>query len=314
LFTGCGGWEWGAKQLGYHPLWGVEFNKAYAQGYGNNFPTGTLIPGDVRKVDPDPLEIPDVLFVSPPCQGHSAGRKRGNVVTRGDEEVGVECLKFVDSFMRRHKAPAVLIENVKGYRSHEAYLEIIRGLKKRGFTVSDGLFNASDYGTPSDRIRLLAWATLSPLGERAAGNMEKLVVKKKADWWEAVKDLVDTMPPADLAPWQEYHSNLVPPESWPVLIGGIPVDYKVDEVTGRKVWREAGRPAPTIVKQKAQSGARIALNPYDVRRITPRFAARWMGFSDDFWLPPGIVAGFDVVGNAVPPPLAVAALKAMGLR
>ncbi len=308
LFTGCGGWEWGARQLGFIPLWGVEFNPDYAEPYESNFPEARLIPGDVREVKV-PRDVPDVLFCSPPCQGHSEARNTRDLEARGDEEVGIEILRFAKTYAK--KGTVILIENVPEYIEHEIFNEILAGLGDLGYATQAGVFNASNYGFPSDRPRMLAWACSK------AGVVERMrhLATPPPDWWPVIEDLVRREPPADLAKWQAENMNHVPPPSYPVIVvGGNATRWAEPGKPGRKVWREAGRAAPAVVKAKSQTGSRVVTEKGYSVRFTPRMAARLMGFSDDFWLPANKTAAFDVVGNAVPPPLAVAALKALGVR
>jgi DNA (cytosine-5)-methyltransferase 1 len=306
LFTGCGGWEWGAKQLGVRPIWGVEFNKAYAPIYEENFPESKIILGDVRSVSPAKLESPDILVASPPCQAHSEARKATSA-DRDDERVGVNIIRFVKALEPR----SVLIENVPEYLDHEVFTEVIVALERMGYKTSAGVFDASNYGCPSDRPRMLAWACAS---DKISAKM-RATAQPVLDWWPVIKDLVWREPPAELAGWQAENIRHVPPPNYPVIVvGGNATRWAEPGKVGRRVWRVAGRAAPAIVKAKSQSGARVLVEPGYAVRMTPRMAARLMGFSDDYWLPHAKGAALDVVGNAVPPPLSVAALQALGVR
>ncbi|MFA6031264.1 MAG: DNA cytosine methyltransferase [Elusimicrobiota bacterium] len=309
LFTGCGGWEWGARQLGIKPLWGVEFNADYGPVYEANFPGAHLHLGDVKKAKPAQFKAPDFLFCSPPCQGHSEARNTRGLENRGDEGVGIEVLKFAAAYVG--KGTRILIENVPEYLDHEIFHEIMEGLEGMGYTTSAGVYDASDYGCPSDRPRMLAWAC----SKATVAETMRRSAQATPDWWPVIEDLVRREPPSELAGWQLENLIHVPPPSYPVIIvGGNATRWAEKGKPGRRVWRVAGRAAPAIVKAKSQSGARVLVEPNYAVKMTPRMAARLMGFSDDFWLPNEKGAALDVVGNAVPPPLAVAALKALGVR
>ena len=160
LFAGCGGSSLGYKQAGHDVRLAVEWDKGAADVYRRNFPSTNVFEGDIadltaeealRVTALEPGEL-DVLDGSPPCQGFSTAGKRKFADTRN--RLFEEYVRMVEVFKPR----MLVMENVSGLRKGKMKLifaEMTRALKDAGYKVSCRELNASWYGVPQDRRRLI---------------------------------------------------------------------------------------------------------------------------------------------------------------
>jgi len=313
MFSGGGGWDAGARMLGIKPVFAIEYEPWIARWHARVFGEH-VIEGDVATVDYRALGRKvghvDILVSSPPCQATSLSGKRGATVRaqRGierapsdvcDPRVGIFTLDAVDAVTPH----IVFVENNEGYEKSEAFKAITSGLRARGYEVDHRVLDAADYGVPSARRRLIIRASkgaLPPWPQK---------VERVAGWWEAISDLVESMPVDKLAPWQQkgLADNPPPADAGPLLIaGGNPTrtrnGYRVHKTKNERAW--ATQLSPNT------SGMRLIVDGV-VRRLSTRALARIQGFPDDYPL-----EGLDrskaihVLGNSVPPLLAARLIEA----
>ena len=74
LFSGCGGFDWGAAQAGVKIIWANDCDPAAAAAYRSLFPAVKFHEGDIREVEEFPKA--DVLIGCYPCTGFSEAAKR----------------------------------------------------------------------------------------------------------------------------------------------------------------------------------------------------------------------------------------------
>jgi DNA-cytosine methyltransferase len=212
LFSGGGGWELGAREAGLTPLWAVEYDAkhpedsaAIANAYEENV-GAHVIRQSADAVDIAALISPDLLFISPPCQGYSQARNK-KLPPRGDEEVGIVTVEYA----RILKPKVILLENVTAYRHSKTFKAIEAGLIKLGYNVRYRLLNAADYGVPQTRKRLIMAATRAdmptytfPTATHRAKAVTDLfgTIPAWLSWHKAIEDLIPTLPKTELADWQ----------------------------------------------------------------------------------------------------------------
>jgi DNA (cytosine-5)-methyltransferase 1 len=308
LFSGGGGWDVGAMVAGLTPRWAVEMvpeiAAVYAVNVGDRVPGHKLYARSVFDVDPRRVAPVDVLFASPPCQAHSTARMRAGLVPREDEDAGRAVIEFIGVLRPR----LVLLENVAGYRHHSTYKTLVAFAVSRGYACDERLVACDDYGVPSSRQRLIArfWRH-GPLPPWPAP-------RPAPSWRDAVADLLPDFPASTLAPWQKARlARMVERGAalrYQLLISSNNVKtkpFKAGETV--IVARSADEPAWTIVATyKAMSQMRVVHADDRVQLATPRAFARWQSFPDSYRLPREPALATRIVGNAVPPALAVALL------
>lgn len=153
LFAGIGGFRLGLQRAGGQCLFSCEWNKYARQTYYANF--GELPSGDIT-LEATKASVPsryDVLTAGFPCQPFSiSGRMRGFEDARGT------LIYEVFDIIRRTHPRVVLLENVKHLRYHDdgnTLRVILACLQKLGYSVSWSILNASDFGVPQNRERII---------------------------------------------------------------------------------------------------------------------------------------------------------------
>lgn len=160
LFSGCGGFDMGAKEVGVKILWANDINKYAAATYQKYFPEVEFKLGDIRYINKQQIPTADLLIGCYPCQGFSsaAWRRWRNRGTRNlfENEDNFLFLEFVHTL--KYVSPKfVFIENVSGLRSSangwffQAQKEM---LELAGYKVFYQRLDAKDYGAPQSRKRL----------------------------------------------------------------------------------------------------------------------------------------------------------------
>lgn len=188
LFSGGEGVSVGARAAGLEHCWGIEYDDAIAQvARDNGF---DVLTADVEDVNPDDLERPDVLHASPPCPNFSSAK-----VGARESDHDVELANHITRFL--HLKPTVFtLENVSLYRKSTAWGIIREALYKLDYWLDVALVNMADFGVPQTRRRMVVRAVL--------GQMVPYLPQPEAwrGWYDAIVDLVSTLPDSHLARWQ----------------------------------------------------------------------------------------------------------------
>jgi site-specific DNA-cytosine methylase len=141
LFTGGGLADWGARQAGLTPLWGVEYDPQIAAVAQQNDPTGTIYAASVCDVDYRALPRVDVLHASPPCPNFSVA-KTGAAETDNDRALADAVCRAITA-----QQPSLFtLENVRGYIHSESFARIQACLLDLDYFVTVAVINAADYG------------------------------------------------------------------------------------------------------------------------------------------------------------------------
>lgn len=170
LFAGAGGFTLSAHEAGVNVVAAIEFDKAAANTYRQNFieTGGHNIDlragpehGDINNVDPkelrkslklEPGEL-DLILGGPPCQGFSTHRINDAGVHDPRNLLLLRYFKYVEEFQPK----AFLVENVVGlfWKRHKDYLKrFLKLAKKHGYIIKFcDVLNAKDYGVPQNRKR-----------------------------------------------------------------------------------------------------------------------------------------------------------------
>lgn len=179
----------GAMQAGCHLIWDVEVNLAIAE-VGAQLP-GKVYTRSVTEMDWRTVERPDILWASPPCTNFSVA-KTNAVETEQDKTLALAVVDAIDTLL----PPVFILENVEGYK-RSASLEFIEGaLFALGYWVDRQVVNAADFGVPQTRRRLILRAI--------KGGFVPSLPQPQAwkGWYQAVEDLVPSLPETKLAQWQ----------------------------------------------------------------------------------------------------------------
>lgn len=151
LFAGIGGFRIPIQELKGKCVFTSEFNYWAQRSYEINF--GEVPFGDITKLNLDIVPKHDVLTAGFPCQPFSiSGKLKGFEDTRGT------LIYNVFQIIQKRQPKVVFLENVKHLIHHNggSTLKIIlKDLEELGYKTSWKLLNASDFGVPQNRERII---------------------------------------------------------------------------------------------------------------------------------------------------------------
>ena len=240
LFSGGEGVGVGARAAGLRHVWGVEIDDDIAQvARDNGFDVRTA---NIHAVDPADYEPPTVLHASPPCPNYSVA-KQGRRETNSD----IALASAVAQFIRVLQPQYFTLENVYLYRKSESWDAIYRTLKFCGYHVDMQHINAANFGVPQTRKRMVVRASFNPVPPLP--EPEPWI-----GWYEAIEDLIPTLPESQFAPWQ---LKGMPAE----LLESMLVDSAgwVKDGVRIPVMRPADQPANTIIANHGRRPMRAFL-------------------------------------------------------
>lgn len=164
LFSGVGGMSLGFEQAGFDVVAAVEHDCVHAAAHEFNFPKCAVIPrsvvglsgAEIREAAKIGAARVDVVFGGPPCQGFSLIGQR--ILDDPRNSLVREFLRIV----RELDANYFVFENVKGLTvgdQRKVLDELIAAFKEIGYNVRLPwkVLNASSFGTPQDRERLIVF-------------------------------------------------------------------------------------------------------------------------------------------------------------
>lgn len=151
LFAGIGGFRIPLQELNGKCVFTSEFNPHAQRSYQLNF--GEMPDGDITNIDISTIPKHDVLTAGFPCQPFSiSGKMKGFDDTRGT------LIYNVFQIIEKHQPKVVFLENVKHLMHHnkgETFKTILRHLEELDYKVSWKLLNASSFGVPQNRERVI---------------------------------------------------------------------------------------------------------------------------------------------------------------
>jgi DNA (cytosine-5)-methyltransferase 1 len=322
IFSGIGGWEFGAKQVGLKPIFAFEFNQNYADAYKKSHGDHVTV-GDVQQTHTSLTHSAvDVLFASPPCQNFSGAKHRkAQTVIKQDAktDVGIYVVKVVE----KTNPKVIFIENVVAYLNHpDSPLKDIVSQLSEKYHVHTMIIDAHVYGCPTSRKRMLATFVRKDLYDGPFVPSPTNKVEDAKSWIGVVGDLIPKLKPGKVSPWQQdridrwaqmYPAPHPKEMKYPLQISGNNVSataFKAGKPV--KVMRSFDEPSFTIVKSyQAMEQTRIILEDGTCLVADPHCFARWQGFPDEVFanLPEDPKTATEMIGNAVPPQLCISVLK-----
>ena len=151
LFAGIGGFRIPMQELKGKCVFTSEFNFHAQRTYELNF--GEIPFGDITKLNLNIVPKHDVLTAGFPCQPFSiSGKMKGFEDTRGT------LIYNVFQIIEMRKPKVVFLENVKHLVHHDngnTLRTIVKDLELLGYKVSWKVLNASDFGVPQNRERII---------------------------------------------------------------------------------------------------------------------------------------------------------------
>jgi len=306
LFSGAGGLDLGFEKAGFNTIWANEYDKDIWETYEKNFPHTTLDRRSITKIPSSDVPAALGIIGGPPCQSWSeAGSLRGI-----DDHRGQLFFDFI-RLLKDKKPLFFLAENVSGMLAgrHKDALENIKTLfKESGYTLSFKLLNAHDFQVPQDRKRVFF------VGYREDLNMTfefPNIFDKKRYLKDVIWDIKESALPAK----EKNYTNgdLCKLANHEYAIGTFSSMYMSRNRV--RSWDEpsftiqaGGRHAPLHPQapkmQFVEQNKRIFVRDKEhlYRRLSVRECARIQTFPDTHkFYYKNVMAGYKMVGNAVPP-------------
>lgn len=151
LFAGIGGFRIPMQEIGGKCVFSSEFNYHAQRAYELNF--GEVPFGDITKLNLEIVPKHNVLCAGFPCQPFSiSGKMKGFEDTRGT------LIYNVFKIIEKREPEVVLLENVKHLIYHDekrTLSTIVKHLEGLGYIVTKKVLNASDFGVPQNRERII---------------------------------------------------------------------------------------------------------------------------------------------------------------
>lgn len=292
ICAGAGGQALGLAMAGFVHVALVEYEKEYCDILKQNRPEWNVICKDVHDFEGSPYKGIDLLAGGVPCPPFSiAGKQLGK---EDERDLFPEAIRLIEEIRPR----AVMLENVRGFldSDFEGYRnDILESIQKLGYTTQIKLLNASDYGVPQLRPRVIIVGIRNDqLGEfsypqEQSGNTptvgETLYDLMAQNRWKGAKQ------------WAANANRIAP-----TLVGGSKKHGGPDlgPTRARNAWAQLGVDGRGIANEAP------AADFEGMPRLTSRMMARLQGFPDTWIFGQKKTAACRMIGNAFPPPVAQA--------
>jgi len=333
LFAGCGGASLGFKRAGFSILAAVESDDTASSSYTANHPEAVLFTEDIRRLSAYEILCKantnigrcTVVIGCPPCQGFSQHRLKG----AGLNDPRNSLVNIFAELVSAMFPPFFVFENVPGIiRSAESpWYSAKKMLLDIGYHIAEDIIDAVDYGLPQHRRRFAAVGCRLPTVNIVMPPRTHRPPKENSNLpvWRTVRNVISELPPlgnAEVSTDDPLHYapthkattlkrfELIPQDGG--SRSSLPPEMQLNchrgyrghlDVYGRLFW---DKPANTLTGGCIQPSKGRFLHPNQNRALSLREAARLQGFPDDYQFKGNKQQIAMQIGNAVPPPLALA--------
>jgi DNA (cytosine-5)-methyltransferase 1 len=305
LFAGIGGLRLGLQEAGGYCVFSSEWDMNCQKTYSHWF--GDIPYGDINAVRPEDLPDHDVLAAGFPCQPFSiAGVSKKNALGRphGFQDVAQGNLFFVlAKIIQVKRPPAILLENVKNLRSHDGgrtWKVITSTLEDLNYQLFTKIIDASAW-VPQHRERVfIVGFDKNCFGEDIPFEFPQ-TPKDTVSFKQVLDPEVDSKYTLTDHLWkylQEYARRHR--EKGNGFGFGIADLNGISRTLSSRYYKDGSE---ILIPQEGR-------NP---RRLSPREAARLMGFPDQLPIVVSDTQAYKQFGNAVVPPVAGAVAKQIAL-
>jgi DNA (cytosine-5)-methyltransferase 1 len=290
ICAGAGGQAIGLEQAGIEHAGLVEIDKSACATLRLNRPGWHIIEEDLNTFDSTPFRGVDLVSGGLPCPPFSvAGKQLGK---KDERNLFPAMIRVVDQVRPR----AVMIENVRGFLDavFEDYRRYVRKeLVKLGYEPGWKLMNASDFGVPQLRPRVVFVAVRKDLTEYFSWPEPSDVPPKTVG--EALYELMAANGWKGAKAWAKQADEIAP-----TIVGGSHKHGGPDlgPTRARKAWATLGVDGLGLANE-APSADFVGMP-----RLTVRMVARLQGFPDEWQFVGTKTQRYRQVGNAFPPPFA----------
>lgn len=291
ICAGAGGQALGLEMAGFAHVALVEYEKDYCECLKRNRPHWNVSCMDVHRFDGTPYRgQTDLLAGGVPCPPFSvAGKQLG---ADDERDLFPQMLRLVEEIVPR----AVMIENVRGLLApkFDGYrAQILQALTDLGYRPHIKLLNASDYGVPQLRPRVVIVGIHEAVADTFHFPLK--TQQETPSVGEALYDLMAANGWTRAEEWKKQANRIAP-----TLVGGSKKHGGPDlgPTRARRAWAEMGIDGKGVANEAP--GKDFAEMP----RLTPRMLARLQGFPDNWDFGTKKTTACRMIGNAFPPPVA----------
>lgn len=290
LFAGTGIGGIPLEELGFESVGYSEYDKFAIQNYEANFPNRINF-GDITKIDEKELPNFDILIGGSPCQNISIMRKT-SVENRQPEGLkGSESMLFFDyiRILNEKKPLYFIFENVRNLlNTNEGNdFKMVKECFEEHYNIKYQLMNTSDYELPHTRRRLYIVGKRKDLGEF---NYE---FPKPVELKITAQDLLDKKVDDKYYLSEAMYKTVM---SWGT--GG----WKAKPEADLKVARPLTATMHKMHRASTDNYYHTEYKPQgktNLRRLTPREAARLQGLSDEYKIVVSDTQAYRLMGNAM---------------
>lgn len=309
LFCGCGGMDLGVlggfsfldKDYPENPfeiVYAVDFDEYCSKIYNENFEHKCLVK-DVRDIEINELPEFDMLIGGFPCQSFSISAQNPPRLGYKDER-GMLFFEMV-KILKERQPRFFIAENVKGILSAnagKAFPMIINEFRDARYHVMYKLLNASDYGVPQKRERVIIMGFLKEDDYRVFKYPSKI----KREDYKVLGDVI----------LEEENNNESLFFSEKAVAGMMAVRDKMNKGRTQNLEEPCNTISAHLAKVSLNSTDPVLMVDGRYRRFSAREAARIQSFPDSFKLD-SVSQGrqYKAIGNAVPPVMMWHIIKAL---
>lgn len=321
LFSGCGGLDFGFKKAGFDIIFANDIDPSVKETYEKN--VGPIEIQDITQLNKAKLPKADIVLAGIPCQPFSnAGKRKSTKDERGN------LFEHVIEILKIKQPKIVLFENVRGFLSakdedgRSMPDRMKHELRKAGYSFYYKLMNASDYGVPQNRYRVImigikkeldkGFTFPSPILNKSKLTVGNIILKKlprdeQHEVWalppQSIK-IIEHIPEG--GSWKSVPDKHLPPrllrikkEIKKYRSPNFYRRFSLDEIMG------------TVTAASTPENSGI-VHPTENRRYSVREIARFQSFPDSFkFIGPTVSKKYKMIGNAVPVILAYHIAKAI---
>lgn len=291
MCAGGGGQALGLEQAGFAHQAAIDIDAACCATLRLNRPHWNVIEASLTEFSGSAFKGVDLLAGGLPCPPFSkAGKQLGSLDERN---LFPEAVRLADEIRPR----AIMIENVRGILDavFDEYRQYIAGeLHKLGYETAWRLLNASDFGVPQLRPRVVFVALQKDIYDRFSWPAGKI---KAPTVGETLYDLMIARGWPGAVTWRDRANDIAP-----TIVGGSKKHGGPDlgPTRAKRAWASLGVDGHGIADDAP--GPDFVGMP----RLTVRMVARLQGFPDHWQFSGRKTAAYRQVGNAFPPPVAKA--------
>lgn len=297
LFAGAGGFTEGAEMAGCRVVWAANHWPAAVATHADNHPDTAHACQDLHQADWRMVPRHDLLLASPACQGHTPARGK----ERPHHDATRSTALAVVSALEYHRTPFAVVENVPEFTRWALFPAWCSALTALGYSIAPHLVDAADCGVPQHRVRVLIVLAKSrfplelTLPQRAHVPASTIIDFDAGNWSPVEKPGRSAATLRRIANGRRQHGDRFL----------APFYGSGSGLTGRSL----ARPIGTITTRDRWA----VIDGDRMRILTVSESRRAMGFRDSYRLPERQRDAMQMLGNAVPPPMArdvIAAVRA----